>query len=180
MFILYALMIRYLTRCYCSSPIVLVFAPVLVSAVSQNSSYRIVDGFRSWLFGSPQRIKVGWSLACRTPVLPESEVLRLIRVIIYMPQISHSEPKVEVPINNTRGFFGNQFWKSVYISISYDQNQRDYFVLEQRDIFRLYTGTFLFTTTTVPLYGYCGILSGSIRKLTHELPWPLQQYFSRP
>ena len=158
-----------------------VFAPVLVSAVSQNSSHRIVDGFRSGLFGSPQRIKVGWSLACRIPVLPKSEVLRLIRVIIYMPQISHT---VEVPINNTRNFFGNQlvneFWKSVYISISCDKNQRDYFVLEQRDIFRLYTGTFLLTTTTVPLYGYCGILSGSIRKLTHELPWPLQQYFSRP
>jgi len=133
-----------------------VLAPVLVSAVSQNSSYRIVDGFRSGLFGSPQRIKVGWSLACRTPVLPESEVLRLIRVIIYMPQISHSEPKVEVPINNTRGFFGNQFWKSVYISISYDQNQRDYFVLEQRDIFfGCIQGPYsLLRNTTVPLYGY--------------------------
>jgi len=86
-----------------------VLAPVLVSAVSQNSSHRIVDGFRSGLFGSPQRIKVGWSLAYRTPVLRESEVLRLIRVIIYMPQISHSEPKVEVPINNTRGFLGISF-----------------------------------------------------------------------
>jgi len=83
-----------------------VLAPVLVSAVSQNSSYHIVDGFRSWLFGSPQRIKVGWSLACRTPVLPESEVL--IRVIIYMPQISHSEPRWKF-LSTIR----EVFWESV-------------------------------------------------------------------